>query len=221
MRILKNIFKKKLIAQSKNKESRSILAQREFETFIFLIENFYNFNFLKRNYKIFDAGCGDKYLLNIFESKGYEYTGLDINDLNFCNDKIDFKDNRFDFVICLAVIEHIKDPSLFLSEILRILKPNGIFYLTTPNWHYSADIFFDDPTHEKPYTPESLKHLLHSFEYKNIKTFPGLRKKPKWFYSGKYRFFKGRYLFPFKNEINLIPSFLKGKSSSIICISQK
>ena len=51
MRILKNIFKKKLIVQSKNKENRSILAQREFDTFIFLIENFYDFNFLKTNYK--------------------------------------------------------------------------------------------------------------------------------------------------------------------------
>ena len=43
----KNIFKK-LIVQSKNKENRSILAQREFDTFIFLIENFYDFNFLKQ-----------------------------------------------------------------------------------------------------------------------------------------------------------------------------
>ena len=103
-----------------------------------------------------------------------------------------FEDNTFDFVICLAVIEHIKDPSLFLTEVFRVLKSKGIFYLTTPNWHYSADTFFDDPTHEKPYTPESLQYLLSSFEFKNIKTFPGLRKKPKWFYSGKYRFFIGR-----------------------------
>ena len=62
-----------------------------------------------------------------------------------------------------------------MSEILRILKPNGIFYLTTPNWHYSADTFFNDPTHENLIHSESLEHLLNSFEYKN-ETFPGLRK---------------------------------------------
>jgi SAM-dependent methyltransferase len=31
------------------------------------------------------------------------------------------------------LIEHLFDPDRFLTEILRVLKPNGVLFLTTPN----------------------------------------------------------------------------------------
>lgn len=44
-----------------------------------------------------------------------------------------FESNSFDSLVSFQVIEHIKDDSLFLKEIHRVLKPGGIALLTTPN----------------------------------------------------------------------------------------
>jgi len=47
------------------------------------------------------------------------------------NDKI-IEDCRFDIVICTEVLEHTLNPFKAVEEIYRILKPNGIVYLSTP-----------------------------------------------------------------------------------------
>ena len=79
--------------------------------------------------------------------------------------------------MCLSVLEHLRDPSKFLSEILRVLKINGFIYLETPNWTYCKDIFYDDPTHQRPYTPKALENLLKIYEFKDIIITPNLRCK--------------------------------------------
>jgi SAM-dependent methyltransferase len=45
-----------------------------------------------------------------------------------------FSDNLFDFIICLSVIEHGLDLESFMKEINRILKTDGILYLSTDYW---------------------------------------------------------------------------------------
>jgi hypothetical protein len=59
------------------------------------------------------------------------------------------------------------------------------------------------------------------YGFNNPKTYPGLRCKPKWYYLGKYRFLKGNYLLPFRGETKYVPSFLKGRSTSIFAIATK
>lgn len=39
---------------------------------------------------------------------------------------------RFDAVLCIEVLEHAADPSLLLSEIARVLRPQGRLILTVP-----------------------------------------------------------------------------------------
>ena len=46
---------------------------------------------------------------------------------------IDFPANSFDCVISFQVIEHIKDDVDFVAEVYRVLKPNGVFIVSTPN----------------------------------------------------------------------------------------
>lgn len=46
-----------------------------------------------------------------------------------------FPDTSFDFVISANVIEHVPDPTKFIREAARVLKPNGVCYLeTAPVW---------------------------------------------------------------------------------------
>lgn len=43
-------------------------------------------------------------------------------------------DDTFDVVLCCEVIEHLElDPMHMMAEINRVLKPNGLLVLTTPN----------------------------------------------------------------------------------------
>jgi SAM-dependent methyltransferase len=120
-----------------------------------------------------DLGCG-KTPRNSF--KASELFGLDIDyglddskKIFPCNlgiDKIPFPDQSFDFVTAHDLIEHIPriiyisgeryTPFIFLmSEILRVLKKDGIFLSNTPA--YPSSSAFSDPTHVNIITTHTFK----------------------------------------------------------------
>lgn len=45
----------------------------------------------------------------------------------------DLKEPAFDLIVSLEVVEHVTDPALFLRHIARLLKPDGLLILSTPN----------------------------------------------------------------------------------------
>jgi len=47
---------------------------------------------------------------------------------------LNFKDSSFDVIISFETIEHIKHYDKFLSELKRVLKPNGVLIMSTPNY---------------------------------------------------------------------------------------
>jgi SAM-dependent methyltransferase len=54
--------------------------------------------------------------------------------LNTPGEKIGLYDNSFDYVISFDVLEHVQEPKKVISEVFRLLKPNGKFYFTTVNY---------------------------------------------------------------------------------------
>ena len=65
-----------------------------------------------------------------YKDQELDLIGFDIE----TNQTLPFTDNSFDTVTMLAVFEHIEQEKLpqVMKEIRRILKPNGIFIMTTP-----------------------------------------------------------------------------------------
>jgi len=47
-----------------------------------------------------------------------------------------FREEKFDIVICNSVIEHVKDISVSLEEMIRVLRKGGYLYLLAPNYLY-------------------------------------------------------------------------------------
>jgi SAM-dependent methyltransferase len=45
-----------------------------------------------------------------------------------------FPDRTFGAVVCTEVLEHVDDPAAVFAEIARVLRPEGVAYVTTPNY---------------------------------------------------------------------------------------
>ncbi len=69
-------------------------------------------------------------------SKKTKYYNGDLNpkngDMIIDITNIDFPDNKFDYIICNHVLEHIVDEKKAFNELKRVIKPNGKIILTVP-----------------------------------------------------------------------------------------
>jgi ubiquinone/menaquinone biosynthesis C-methylase UbiE len=99
-----------------------------------------------KNHTVLDVGCGFGKSTKMIEDKGDYIIGIDVeiffdkskfsHKVNFVSAdafSLPFRDETFDAVISLDVIEHVPDDSSFLCEIKRVLKVGGIFLVGTPN----------------------------------------------------------------------------------------
>jgi SAM-dependent methyltransferase len=99
---------------------------------------------------LLDVGCGTKPYPSLFTVRSY--TGLEIDtpiarqrdvaEAYYDGKSFPFDDASFDAVLCNQVLEHVFKPDDFLSEISRVLRPQGRLLLTVP-------FVWDE--HEQPY----------------------------------------------------------------------
>jgi SAM-dependent methyltransferase len=66
-------------------------------------------------------------------------------------------DQSFDCVVATEVLEHVEEDRQFVNEVWRVLKPKGIFLMTTPN---GDSVKNNNPDHKRHYTREHLNSLL-------------------------------------------------------------
>ncbi len=75
------------------------------------------------------AGLRDRYLPNVIN---LEICDLPTTDVMGVGERLPFRDNSFDAVFSLAVLEHVRNPFACAREIARVLKPGGTLYAAVP-----------------------------------------------------------------------------------------
>lgn len=82
----------------------------------------------------FSEGMVD-YLQHCYQGKGISIQKIDIVDIPFEND-------TFDLIIANAMLYHVKDIDLALSEVSRVLKKDGLFYCSTSGMNGMAQFLY-------------------------------------------------------------------------------
>ena len=120
---------------------------------------------------VLDAGCGTGYGSQLLAAGGArEVVGVDIarSVLDVVAPKmptsvrlqvgdvrsLDFEDNSFGLVVCFEVIEHLEDPFVVLDELVRVLAPEGLLLVSSPNRGVYQP---GNPHHLHEFTPGELE----------------------------------------------------------------
>ena len=81
--------------------------------------------------------------------------------------RIPLDDNSVDMVVSMETIEHIEDDRAFIDELHRVLKPNGLVVISTPNDRaYPKGNHFHYREYEKDKLIALIKH-----KFKNVKMY--------------------------------------------------
>ena len=103
---------------------------------------------------ILDVGCWDGSLLNCLPDNWIKHgvepnciaadraRGKKINIFQNQIEKTDFKDQKFDLILLIDVMEHLSKPLLCLAKIRSILKPKGELIILTGNTESFGCRFF-------------------------------------------------------------------------------
>jgi len=66
-------------------------------------------------------------------------------------------DNSFDCVVSVEVLEHVTEDQRFVHEVARVLRPGGVFLMTTPNGEFVPN---HNPDHKRHYRRDQLAAVL-------------------------------------------------------------
>jgi 2-polyprenyl-3-methyl-5-hydroxy-6-metoxy-1,4-benzoquinol methylase len=124
--------------------------------------------------KVLDAGCGTGYGSNILAETGATgVTGVDISapvieaaqaaaapgaefevgDIT----SLALDDGSVDLIVCLETLEHVDEPERALDELARVLTPDGLLVVSSPN----RDVYPPgNPHHRREFTPDELREEL-------------------------------------------------------------
>lgn len=121
--------------------------------------------------QVLDIACGTGYGTRLLKEAGaISVCGMDISldAVTYAHDKyscpgvmfkqgdcasVPFENGKFDVVVSFETLEHIKNYKIFISEMGRILKDDGVFIVSTPNKAISS------PDRETPYNPFHVKEF--------------------------------------------------------------
>ncbi|MBX9906625.1 methyltransferase domain-containing protein [Patescibacteria group bacterium] len=116
-------------------------------------------NIFSNGEKVLHVGSGSRVLPGATTIDILPLPGVDVvHDLDVT--PWPYEDNSFDVVYGHNVFEHLTDQLSAMSEVWRVLKPNGRVVITVPYFR-SVDAF-SDPTHKHFFTSKTMDAFLES-----------------------------------------------------------
>lgn len=117
--------------------------------------------------RLLDVGCGSGWLAQHFA----DYTGLDGSpdavevaaqagrnvSLHDVAEPLPAADASFDGVVLKDLLEHVADPAAVVAEALRVLRPGGRLFASSPD---AQRWVWDDYTHRRPFTRKAFRLLF-------------------------------------------------------------
>jgi len=130
--------------------------------------------------KVLDIACGEGYGSNLIAQIAEAVTGVDIDEETIQKAKTKYprqnlifkhgsassipcEDNYFDIVISFETIEHLNEHIQMFAEIKRVLKPDGILILSSPDKTLSDTFGISNKYHVKELKKEELLTLAQQF----------------------------------------------------------
>lgn len=117
---------------------------------------------------VVDLGCGKKPYRKYFKSK---YVGVDVDshgqaDIVSVAWRTGLPSNYADAVLLIQSLEHVKETQLLIKEIKRILKPNGLLFVSVPHTMPNHGPVDSTGIHEDYYrfTPGGLRTIFSGFK---------------------------------------------------------
>ena len=139
-----------------------------------------DFSRYRQTNRLLDVGCGAGSLLQAARDNGWEAQGIDVSASAVSHSRnlgfevfhgelneAQLAKGQFDVITAVEILEHLFDPAKVVNEIHRLLRPGGLFWLTTPNCRSLAARLMglgwrvvSPPEHLQLFSVEGLRTLL-------------------------------------------------------------
>lgn len=138
---------------------------------------------------LLDIGAGTGDFLSVAKNNGWNIIGIEPSDkaktiainkgVTFVDQISNIEDNSIDVVTMWHVLEHVPDLENQISEMRRIIKPNGSIIIAVPNFNsYDANHYkeywaaFDVPIHLWHFSKTAIQKLFNEKNLSLTKTLP-------------------------------------------------
>jgi SAM-dependent methyltransferase len=178
--------------------------------------------------KFADSGCG----IDCVEPDPNLRSRLDGVAQNAFASIGDVPDAHYDFTFTVNVIEHIAEPELVCSELLRVLRPGGRLFVFVPAFPVLWTSLDDEVGHYRRYTRASLSRLLtgSNFTVRRVEYFDSigflaglsvriLEKCGMFSYNSATISFYDKWIFPLSRRGDVLLNGVLGKN--ILAIGEK
>lgn len=137
--------------------------------------------YLKNPVDVLDLGCGYGDFINNIKCKNK--TAVDLNPdaanylvpgIHFVNSTADnleaIESASLDLIFSSNLLEHLTDAELerAAKEFHRVLRPGGLMITMQPNYFYAYREYFDDYTHKKVFSHNSLPDFFAANGFKSV-----------------------------------------------------
>ncbi|WP_316796713.1 class I SAM-dependent methyltransferase [Pedobacter agri] len=168
-------------------KTKSTWSGERLETHIFtenMAEHLHRYAFAMQfimNKRVLDIACGEGYGSNLLAEKASYVYGVDISNETivsaldkYIKPNLEFKcgstsliplsDHSIDVVISFETIEHHDEHDQMMNEIIRVLKPDGLLIVSSPDKRNYSDITnHKNPFHVKELYQNEFRNLINDY----------------------------------------------------------